>query len=831
MARSRRRDPRSGARGTATSWPQRLALVAFGLALAAAGAALLEAGLRLLRVGEEAAWADPFVGIAAGGPLFERRERAGGDVLVTADAKLPYFNYQELAARKPAGGYRIFALGGSTTAGRPYDDRVSFSAWLRRYLPAADPSRPWEVVNAGAISYASYRVVLLMQELVRYEPDMFLVYTGHNEFLEERTYPAIAHGSALRKRLWLVLNSLRSYSLARRWWRRQRGPATAAGTTLAGEVSALPDDWTGIDRYRRDPELERAVTEHFAHNLRRMDAIARAHDVRLVFVAPVSNLKDFSPFRSQPSDGLPPGERARFDELLARGRQELAAGRSREAVVTLLEAAHLDPLHAEGRFRLGRALLELGEHQRARQELVAAKEQDVVPLRAREPIVRQVGEFARRSSLALVDLPQILAADSRRRLGHDILGNEYLLDHVHPDIPVHSRVAEEVLEVLAAAGVVRRRPGWSEAEREAIYRRALDELEPAYYAERDLNLAKVLGWAGKTEEAEVALRRAAGQLAGNAEVHLNLGILLQKQRRWSEAEAELERALELDPASPEAWFNLGVTRAGSGSPQEAAAALRRALELRPGYSEALYNLGVVERRTGSPERAVETLERALAARPGAVETLVQLGLARRALGRLDAAATAFEQALAAAPGRAAAAAGLGSVELARGRSEAAERLLRQAVERDPELADAHFQLARLAARRGDREAAIAAYRRAVEIDPRLAQAHNNLGILLAEAGRLEEARQALARALEADPGFAEAYFNLGVVYDRAGLAAEAVAAIGRALELDPANGRFNLAMGLILAARGDGERAAEHLRRAEAAGLAVPPAASGSGGQ
>ena len=29
-----------------------------------------------------------------------------------------------------------------------------------------------------------------MQELIRYEPDLFVICTGHNEFLEERTYPA-----------------------------------------------------------------------------------------------------------------------------------------------------------------------------------------------------------------------------------------------------------------------------------------------------------------------------------------------------------------------------------------------------------------------------------------------------------------------------------------------------------------------------------------------------------------------------------------------------------------------------------------------------------------
>ena len=54
--------------------------------------------------------------------------------------------------------------------------------------PAADPSRRWEVINAGGISYASYREAKLVEEIARYQPDLVLVYSGHNEFLEERTY-------------------------------------------------------------------------------------------------------------------------------------------------------------------------------------------------------------------------------------------------------------------------------------------------------------------------------------------------------------------------------------------------------------------------------------------------------------------------------------------------------------------------------------------------------------------------------------------------------------------------------------------------------------------
>src|SRR5690606_36651928 len=99
---------------------------------------------------------------------------------------------QSFPARKQPGTFRIFTLGGSTTYGHPWRASTSFSGWLRELLAGLDTSaggpRRFEVINAGGISYASYRATRLAAELARFEPDLFVVYNGHNEFLEERTY-------------------------------------------------------------------------------------------------------------------------------------------------------------------------------------------------------------------------------------------------------------------------------------------------------------------------------------------------------------------------------------------------------------------------------------------------------------------------------------------------------------------------------------------------------------------------------------------------------------------------------------------------------------------
>lgn len=814
-----------------TTARQKALLALFGLGLFVFLLVLAEGLLALLGLGAPRGDSDPFVGFAPGRALFTLEERPGGAVYATHPDKLAFFNHQEFPAEKKRGTYRVFALGGSTTAGRPYDSRVAFPRWLELYLQAMDPSRTYEVINAGAISYASYRIVVLMRELVSYEPDLFVIYTGHNEFLEERSYSEIIHQNTALKKLRFWLDGFRFYTLARQGWERwspggagaARGDPSGPATILPAEVTARLDGWTGLDLYHRDDELARSIVEHFEYNLAQMVRIARRHDIDLISVVPASNVKDFSPFKSEHSAGLDAAQKAHYQELLESGREALASGRPDEARRSLERALEIDDAHAEAHFRLGRAAFELGEWQAARRSLIEAKDRDVAPLRALEALVGRVRSvMGGEHSVPLVDLPRLLEDDNERRHGYRLTGNEEFLDHVHPDLPVHSRIATELIEILVERGLVKRPKGWDDRVLDEIYRREIAALDRTYYAQRDLNLAKVLGWSGKLEEAEEPLLRAVEHLDQEPEVHLNLGIVYQRTGRLEQAREELTRAIELAPEMAEAHFNLGVVLGRAGDAEGGVRALRRALELRPDYPEARYNLGVLELERGDPEAAIASLEALLELKGGTGEIYARLGRAYRRAGRLDDAAASFRQQLELEPGSAAARLELGVTLARQGHDQEAAAWLESALSVDPENAAASYHLGRLASARGDRAAAIEHYRAALRREPRHADALNDLGIQLAASGDLESARQHLLAAIEAQPGHAEAHFNLGVVLDGAGRPRQAIGKIERAIELDPENGRFHHALAALYLAHGDRQRAADHLRRAEELGVEIP---------
>jgi len=125
--------------------------IAFGLAVTLGFFLAMEGILWISGVEPLYKRTDPYVGFAGYSPLFVEKSTPDGErVFATANNKMDWFNYQQFPVHKVSGVTRVFCLGGSTTYGRPYDDRTSFCGWLREFLPAVDPSRQWEVINTGA---------------------------------------------------------------------------------------------------------------------------------------------------------------------------------------------------------------------------------------------------------------------------------------------------------------------------------------------------------------------------------------------------------------------------------------------------------------------------------------------------------------------------------------------------------------------------------------------------------------------------------------------------------------------------------------------------------
>ena len=157
--------------------------------------------------------ADPYVGFSEIRPLFVKNQAQ--TKFEIAPNRAPLFQPDSFSVNKGGNEFRIFCVGGSTVQGRPFSIETAFPKWLELSLQATDSSRDWEVVNCGGVSYASYRLAPIVDEILRYEPDLIVLYTGQNEFLEDREYAPVRQTVPWIARTHERLSASRTYSFLR----------------------------------------------------------------------------------------------------------------------------------------------------------------------------------------------------------------------------------------------------------------------------------------------------------------------------------------------------------------------------------------------------------------------------------------------------------------------------------------------------------------------------------------------------------------------------------------------------------------------------------------
>jgi lysophospholipase L1-like esterase len=462
---------------------------------------LAELTFRILDWGRPRYHTDPFVGFSDVYPLFVLSD--DGTRYEIPPARRAFFCPESFPAAKAPEEFRIFCLGGSTVQGRPFAIQTSFTSWLELSLEAAAPDRAWDVVNCGGVSYASYRLVPILEEVLTHRPDLIILYTGHNEFLEDRTYGHVRDRPALVTRALELATQLRTFVLVSQAVLRLRGFPTEAPAPerpiLGGEVDAMLDHRGGLERYRRDETWRRGVIEHFRFNLRRMINMCGDAKVPLILVNPVCNLRDCPPFKVEPRHDLAAEERDRLEALRGDAGDHLVLSHVR-AVARLEQAAAIDDLHAGIQYELGKCYDRAGRYADAYQAYLRAKELDVCPLRILLPMQEAILRIGRDTGITVVDIQARFEALSPE----GIPGGRWLLDHVHPSILGHQKIAEALLDALVKRGVLEPVPHWQEV-RDELYEEHTSRLDDVYYARGMQRLEMVrgwaAGWAGIDEEA------------------------------------------------------------------------------------------------------------------------------------------------------------------------------------------------------------------------------------------------------------------------------------------------------------------------------------------
>jgi GDSL-like Lipase/Acylhydrolase family len=448
--------------------------------------AIAEATLRLLDLPARTLVTDPFLDCSQLEPLF--KADTDGKHRIPSE-RLRLFAPAEFSRQKAPNTCRVFSLGESTTQGEPYGPPTAFTAWLGINLQMISPDRNWELVNCGGLSYASYRILPILHEVLDYDPDLIVIYCGQNEFLEDRELSGWKHTPIEVVRAASNLSRLRIIQ----WATLATKPAPEPNesnpkTRLEREVDALLDSQGGLEKYHRDPLRAEAIVASFRWNLQQMVTACQARNVPLVLIIPTVNLRDCPPFKIEIDPELVEEELQDVESLWRQAHEDRE--HPDKVRISMQEILRIDARHCGAHYYLGQQAIAEQDWEQARTHLVAAKNYDVCPLRATTAIQEAVREIATKNQVMMLDADDLFQSKSPQRL----VGKRWLIDHIHPNIEGHQLLGEALAELLVQSSWLKPSKEIIPATRTTLYRKHISKLGEDYFIRGQQRLEGLLMW-------------------------------------------------------------------------------------------------------------------------------------------------------------------------------------------------------------------------------------------------------------------------------------------------------------------------------------------------
>jgi tetratricopeptide (TPR) repeat protein len=535
---------------------------------------------------------------------------------------VPELYAETFAYQKPPNGYRIFCLGESTTASFPYELNARFHRLLQDRLATLFPGKAVEVINVGLSAVNSFTVREFAEELLDYEPDLYLLYLGHNEF-----YGALGVGSTqyLGKsrsviRLYLWLQKLKTVQLLRNailalQSAAAKAPSSAPNRTLMEQMVRKQYIPFGSEDYHR-------AAQNFRANLAGIVKVAQQNRIGILVSTLASNLKDQAPFQSLFFGNLSAEEKNRWEKLFQEGGGWESQNAYEPALAAYREAEKIDAAPAKLHFRFGKCYEALQRYPEALAAYQKARDYDALRFRAAgefNDVIRQVSGDA---SAPLVDMEKAFAAQSP----HNLTGSELICEHLHPNFDGYFLMAKTFCAAMAENNFIAPAAewNWQRDKTDAEYKdfSAVTAFDLAIGADKIERLtrhwpfpAPVLMNIGADEASRGIIRQlnaayAQEKISWN-EAHYQLADYYISQKQYERAAKEYRAVIKIIPDNYHAYFKMGELYLAQEKFFEAEAWLEQALQRHPRSPFVLAKLGTVHFFARDYAKAIARFEAAL----------------------------------------------------------------------------------------------------------------------------------------------------------------------------------------------------------------------------
>ena len=359
---------------------------------------LIEITLRLV------AYGDSF-------PLFIEDPQNPDYLFMNPDASKQYFRNHNLATKgafdlfqkhKTDSTFRIFVQGASSAVGFPYKPSASFPRLLEERLQQSFPQKNIEVINLAFGGVSTYTFWDQAEEIIEQSPDAILIYAGHNEYYGTL---GVASSQTVKlpppfKRLYLKWSKhIKLVQLLRNLILQPHKEVRHKGTMMEKMV--------GQQKIALNSKIYAQGIEQFEGNISKLLEKYDHENIPVFLGSLISNLADLPPFI--PDEG------------------------------------------AENYFEQGLKSAKAENWEEAKSYFLQAKENDLLRFRAPEIINQLIKDLSQQfDNTTYTPIKEIFEEASP----HGLVGENLLLEHVHPNTEGYKLMAETFYAKLLESGQI-----------------------------------------------------------------------------------------------------------------------------------------------------------------------------------------------------------------------------------------------------------------------------------------------------------------------------------------------------------------------------------------
>ena len=505
------------------------------------------------------------------GDQWHVNQQAAAKYFSSRDIMIPELIEQSFPVAKADKTIRILCLGGSTTAGYPYEVNINFPFFLKLRLEQMYPIYDFELINLGIAAVNSYTVMDIADQLNIVDPDLVLIYMGHNEF-----YGALGAASSefsgfsrpliklmLMTREWRLYQALQSIIDL---FRPENDVKESNLMRAMIAKQAIPFNSEEFDR----------THANFKSNLEDILDDLSDDQIPVIMSTVASNIRDQRPLSA-------------------------LADSNNQEVQPALKAYHA-----------GTELIESGDHMAALEEFMRARDLDLMRFRASEKVNEIIRRVTNSLKIPLADIDDAFIVHAR----YGIPGNDLFLEHLHPNPAGYDLMALTFIEKIIDSNLLEEAEG--DNKRVDIKTLSgytlLDELIGELKIQ---NIVSNYPFNGQTNfrlqntDDPIILKIAKKHVSEEFwwdEAHFKLGDYFIEQEKFLAAAQEFDAVRIVTPGNPTPYYKLARVAELKNDFLRAERLYNKSIELHPRNHFLYAKLGMVYLAMNRFLQAIETFE-------------------------------------------------------------------------------------------------------------------------------------------------------------------------------------------------------------------------------